>query len=76
MCAEGDPFKTDLHLQGVPQNAVLEDKGRVTKIQDLVHTLKPQSRTESVIADLNKTGEFITCSEEAKKTIPSLGNIE
>ena len=33
-----------LRVQGVTQNAVLEDQGRVTKIQDLVHTL----RTESV----------------------------
>ena len=42
----------------MPQNAVLEDQGRVTKIQDLVHTLRTQSRTESVIADLSKTGVF------------------
>ena len=27
-CAEGDPFKIDLRVQGVPQNAVIEDQGR------------------------------------------------
>ena len=62
-CAEGDFSKIDLHVQAVPHNAVLEDQGRVTKIQDLVHTLRTQSRTESVIADLNKTREFNTFSE-------------
>ena len=35
---EGDLFKIDIRVQGVPQNAVLEDQGRATKIQDLVHT--------------------------------------
>ena len=54
-CAEGDLFKTDLRVQGVPQNAVLEDQGRVTRIQDLVHTVRTQYRTESVIADLSET---------------------
>ena len=54
-CAERDLFKIDLRVQGVPQNAVLEDQGRAPKIQDVVHTLRTQSRTESVITDLNKT---------------------
>ena len=31
-CAEGGTFKIDLRVQGVPQNAVLEDQGRMTKI--------------------------------------------
>ena len=66
-CAEGDPSKVDLRVQGVTQNAVLEDQGRVTKIQDLVHTLRTQSRTESVIIDLKKTREFNTFSEESKR---------
>ena len=63
-CAEADFFKIDLRVQGVPLNAVPEDQGRVTKIQDLVYTL----RTESVIADLTKTGEFNTFSEKSTKT--------
>ena len=44
----------DLRVQETPQNAALEDQGRVTKIQDLVHTLRTQSRTESFIADFSK----------------------
>ena len=35
-----------------------------------MHTLRTQSRTESVFVDLNKTGEFNTFSEESNKTIP------
>ena len=72
-CAEGDLFKTDLRVQGVPQNAVLEDQGRVTRIQDLVHTVRTQYRTESVIVDLSETAEFNTFSENSKKTIPKFG---
>ena len=75
-CAEGDPFEIDLRVQGVPQDAALEDQQRLTKTQDLMHTLTTQSRTESVIDDLKKTEEFNTFSEESKKTIQSLGKIE
>ena len=74
-CAEGDLFKIDLRLQGVAQNAVVEDQGRVTKIEDLVHTLRTQTRTESVIADLENTGELNTFSEEPRKTIQKFGKI-
>ena len=53
--SEGNLFKVYPRVQGVSQNAVLEDQGRVTKIQDLVHTLRTESRTESVIADFSET---------------------
>ena len=58
-CGEGDLFKFDLRVQTVPQNAVLQDQGRVTKTQDLVHALRTQNRTEYVIAELSKTRECI-----------------
>ena len=45
-------------------------------IQNLAHTLRTQSRTESVISDLEKTDVFNTVSEEAKRTIQGLGKIE
>ena len=75
-CAEEDLFKIDLRVQGVPPTAVLEDQVRVTKIQDLVHTLKTQYRTVSVIAILGKTGENNTFSEESEKTITKWRKIE
>ena len=49
----------------VPLNPVPEDQGRVTNVQDLV--IYAQNRL-SVIADLIKTGEFNTFSEESKMT--------
>ena len=57
-CAERDLFKIDLSVQEVPQNAVLEDQGRVTKSQD---------------ADLKKAGEFKTYREEPRKDRPTIG---
>ena len=60
-CAERDLFKIDLSVQEVPQNAVLEDQGRVTKSQD---------------ADLKKAREFNTYSDEPKKTVQQLGKID
>ena len=67
-CAEGDLFKIDLHVQEVPKNAVLEDQGRMTKIQNLVNTLRTQYRTESVIANFCLTGKFNRFTEETPKT--------
>ena len=75
-CAEGDTFKIDCRVQGAPQSAVLEDQGRMTKIQNLVHTLRTQSRRKSVITDHKKTGEFNMLSEESKKIVQSLGKSE
>ena len=75
-CTEGNLFKIDLRVQGHPQTAVLEDPGRMTKIRHLVKTLRTQSRTESVIADLKKTGEFNRFSEESKEIFQKLGKIE
>ena len=48
------------------ENAVLEDQGRGTKFQDLLLTLRTQSRAESVIVDLNQTGVFNTFSDDSK----------
>ena len=47
-------LKVDLRLQGIPQDAVLEDRGRVTKIQELVDKLRSEYRTDSVIAALRR----------------------
>ena len=38
-------------------------------IQNLAHTLRTQSRSESMIIDLKKIGAFDTSSEESKRTI-------
>ena len=45
-------------------------------MQDLVHALGTQPRTESVIAALNKTGEFNAFSDESTKTNQKMGKID
>ena len=47
----------------------LKIKDECPRIQDLVNTLRTQYRTESVIADLSKTREFNTFSQESRRTI-------
>ena len=71
-CAEGNIFKIDFRAQGAPQSAVFEDQGRMTKIQNLVHTLRTQSRRKSVITDHKKTGEFNMFEWRIQKDRPKL----
>ena len=59
-------------MQRVPQNAVLEDQGRVTKIKKL--GAYAQNSPEHNLS--SPTGEFNTFSEESKKTMQSLRKIE
>ena len=61
----------DFRVQGVPQRAVLEDRGRTTRIHKLAHALKTHSRTESMITDLQIIDEFDTFSEESNRTSQS-----
>ena len=65
-------------MQGVALNAALAGQGRrVTKIQDLMRALCAQSRAESVVANLNKTGEFnIRSVRHPKRPSQNWGNIE
>ena len=50
---------------------------KIKEERDLVHTLRTQYRTESVIADLSKSREYNTFSEESKKkAISKLGKVE
>ena len=41
-------------IQEIPQDAVLEDQGRVTQIQELVEKLRSGYQTESTITDLGR----------------------
>ena len=52
---EGNLFQIDLRIQKHPQNTVLQDQGRMTKIRGLVNKLRTEYRTESVITDLDNT---------------------
>ena len=75
-CSCQKNFKIVFRVQGAPHKAVLEDRGRVTRIPNLVHTLRTPSRTESTITDVQKTIELSTFSEKSRKHIRSLGMIE
>ena len=44
--AEENPFKIDLRIQGIPEDALLEDQGRMTRIQELVDKLRSEYQTE------------------------------
>ena len=45
-------------------------------IQHLAHTLRTQSRPESMISDIQKSDVFNTISEESKSSIQCLGKID
>ena len=51
---EANPFNIDLRIQGIPQDAVTEGRGRMSKIQDLVDKLRTEYQTESIVVDLEK----------------------
>ena len=72
--SSGKPLAEENHLKLIL--AVLEDQGRMTKIQELVDKLRPEYRAESVVADMRKEGLFNRFSEKSKRTIQRLGNIE
>ena len=44
--------------EGIPQDTVLEDEERMTKIQELVDKLRAGYHTESIIAELRKRGKI------------------
>ena len=54
LCLLGNSLKVDLRVQGIPEDAVLEDQGRMTKIQELVDKLQSEYQSESVIADVRE----------------------
>ena len=73
---EETQFKVDLRTQRIPQDAVIEDRERRSKIQELVDKLPTGCQTESIIKDLRKTGKFNGFSEASRGTMKELGNIE
>ena len=52
-------MKVDLRIQGIPQDAVPEDQGRMTKIRGMVGKLQSECQ------NLSKKGKIIRFSEES-----------
>ena len=65
---EETAFQVDLRIQGVPQDAALEDQERLSKIQEVADKLRTGHQTESIIGDLVKKGKFNRFSKESKRT--------
>ena len=59
-----------------PTSDEIDEECEDLTIQNLADTLITQSRTESMIIDLKRTGEFKASSEESQKTIARFGKIE
>ena len=51
--AEENPFKVDLRIQGIPQNAALEDQGSMTKIRELVNIVVLRMFVDQVSISMN-----------------------
>ena len=69
-------LKVDPSIQGIPQDAVHKDQGRMTQIEELVDKLRIEYQTESIIADLGKKGKSNKLSDESRRTLQKIGNIE
>ena len=69
-------FKVYFRIEGIPQDAILEDQERMTEIQKLVDYLRSGYHTESIIPGLGKTGQSTGFSEESSRTIQEMGNVE
>ena len=52
VAGEENPFKVDFRIQGIPQDAVTEDRESMSKCQELVDKLRTEHQTESIVADL------------------------
>ena len=73
---EEHEYEVDFRIEGIPQDAVVEDQERMTKIQEKVDKLRTGYHTKSIIEDVGKTGKSTRFSEESSRTIPELGNVE
>ena len=62
---EENAFQVDLRIQGVPQDAALEDQERLSKIQEVADKLRTGHQTESI----GKKGKTNGFSEDPKRTI-------
>ena len=49
-----NPLKVDLIIQGIPQNALLEDQGRMTQIEELLDKLRTGYQTASIVTDFGQ----------------------
>ena len=71
---EKPQFEIDLRVEGVSQDAILQDEAKMNEINEMFEKLKVGSRTKSVRDDLSK-GNMIF-SEESSQAIYEMCNME
>ena len=69
-------FKVDLRHEGIAQDVILKDEERMGTIQEVVENLRKGSRTKSIREDLRKQENSTIFSEESRRIIHEMGNIE
>ena len=73
---EKKELKIGLRVQGIPQTAVDLNEHRTKRINRLAHMIKIQPRETALVKNLQKTDAFNPLSEEPKRVIHNLGNVE
>ena len=73
---EENSSQVDLRVHGVPQDDFHKDEERVTEIRNLVDGVQDGYRDKSIIKDLKHQGVSNVFSEESKRKLKEMGNIE
>ena len=73
---EENSFQVDLRFRGVSQDDIYIDEERMTQMQNLVDRLQDGYRDKSISKDLKQEGVSNVFSEESKRKLKKMGNIE
>ena len=73
---EENSFQVDLRVHGVSQDDIYKDEERMTEMQNLVDRLQDGYRDKSIIKDLKQEGVSNVFSEESKRKLKEMSNIE
>ena len=73
---EESSLQVDLRVHGVSQDDIYKDGERITEMQNLVDRLQDGCRDKSVIEDLKQKGVSNVLSEESKRKLEEMANIE
>ena len=73
---EQPEYKVDLRFEGIAHDVILKDEERMGQLQLVVEGSRTGSHTKSIREDLRKPESFMIFSEESRRIIHELGNIE
>ena len=69
-------FQVDLRVHGVSQDDIYQDEERMTEMRHLVDSLQDGYRDLSIIKDLKPEVVSNVFSEESKRKLKEMGNVE